>query len=584
MALTPITPERSPNSFNSSLTRITNKKIQIMKKHIFLTGVLILFFSSCSDFLDYNENSDYDQHKIFNTTWSNTDFVTGIYAYLPGALDDVGGALRSAGCDEAEYVWPTSAIHRYYDGSWSALRTIDDKWTHYYHAIRACNDYLEHGTGKDWKEFEFKKDYARMMRKYRNLEWETKLLRAYYYFELVKRYNRIPLITKVLTEQEANSQLPSDYQTVIDFIVRECDEVSQEGRLPALYNADYDNETGRVSKVFAKALKARALLYAASPLVNAEAETNPAKWIEAARAAKEIIDAAAEWNLSLVPFDRLLGADNYKEPEMILIKRIGDNNDLEKLNFPIGLEGGKSGNCPTQNLVDAFDMKVGHEPNPAAPYANRDPRLACTVLYHGGNTAYGKQADILPNGLNGLPQEGATRTGYYLSKFVNISISLTANSTTTAKHSMPLFRYAEVLLIYAEAMNEAYGPEGVTEELNLSAREALNRVRGRAGLDIAALAAEDVLSKTAFRRALRKERMAELAFEDHRFWDIRRWKIGPETTKIKRVSISKAGEELSFAYSASDDRLWDDKMYFYPIPQAEMYKNPNLVQNPGWEQ
>ncbi|MGG6546916.1 UNVERIFIED_CONTAM: RagB/SusD family nutrient uptake outer membrane protein, partial [Prevotella sp. 15_C9] len=95
---------------------------------------------------------------------------------------------------------------------------------------------MENGTGKDWKEFEFKKDYAKMMRKYRNLEWEVKALRAYYYFELVKRYNRIPLITKVLTEEEANNQVPVDYQTIVDFIVRECDEVTEDGRLPAVYN------------------------------------------------------------------------------------------------------------------------------------------------------------------------------------------------------------------------------------------------------------------------------------------------------------------------------------------------------------
>lgn len=422
-----------------------------------------------------------------------------------------------------------------------------------------------------------------MMRKYRNLEWEVKALRAYYYFELVKRYNRIPLITKVLTEEEANNQEPVDYQTVINFIVRECDEVAEDGRLPAIYNADYDNETGRVSKIFALALKARALLYAASPLNNPNAETSPDKWIEAAKAAKKIMDASGSWNLSLVPFDQLLGPDNFKAAEMILIKRIGDTNELEKLNFPIGLEGGKSGNCPTQNLVDAYDMKEGQEMDEANPYANRDPRLAYTVLYHGGNTAYGKQVDVLPNGLNGLPQEGATKTGYYLSKFVNINVSLTANNTTTARHSMPLFRYAEVLLIYAEAMNEAYGPEGVTEELNISARTAINMVRGRTGLGIAALTVEDVPSKTAFRLALRKERMAELAFEDHRFWDIRRWKIGQETTKIKRVSISKAGEGLSFEYSVTADRTWDDSMYFYPIPQAEIYKNSKLVQNPGWK-
>lgn len=553
-----------------------------MKKHLFLAGVLMLLFSSCSDFLDYNENSDYDQDKLFNTTWSNTDFVTGIYAYLPGGMSDVDGALRSAGCDEAEYVWATSSIHRFYDGSWSAIRTVDDKWSLYYRAIRACNDYLEHGTGKDWKDFEFKKDYAKMMRKYRNLEWEVKALRAYYYFELVKRYNKVPLTTKVLTDKEANTQVPVDYQTVVDFITKECDEATEEGRLPAIYNADYDNETGRVSKTFALALKARALLYAASPLNNPDSEIDSQKWIKAAKAAKTIIDAAGSWNLSLVSFDRLLGADSYKESEMILMKRVGDTNELERLNFPIGLEGGKSGNCPTQNLVDAYDMKEGQEMNPSAPYANRDPRLAYTVLYHGGNTAYGKQADILPNGLNGLPQEGATKTGYYLSKFVNISISLTANSTTTTKHSIPLFRYAEVLLIYAEAMNEAYGPEAVTEELTLSALNAINMVRARTGLGIAALTKENVPTKETFRQALRKERMAELAFEDHRFWDIRRWKIGAETTKIKRVSISKADEGLSFEYNTTSDRIWDDKMYFYPIPQSEVYKNSNLVQNPGW--
>ena len=132
-------------------------------------------------------------------------------------------------------------------------------------------------------------------------------------------------------------------------------------------------------------------------------------------------------------------------------------------------------------------------------------------------------------------------------------------------------------------MNEAYGPEGVTGELNLSARDAINMVRGRSGLGIAALTSEDVSSKKEFRQALRKERMAELAFEDHRFWDIRRWKIGEETTKIKRVSISKAGDKYSFEYSVTADRIWDDKMYFYPIPQSEIYKNPKLVQNPGWK-
>ena len=539
--------------------------------------------SSCNDFLDYNENSDYDQDNIFNITWSNRDFVTGIYAWMPGGLSDVEDALRSAGCDEAEFVWQNSAVHRFTDGSWSALRLVDDKWNHYYKAIRLCNDYLENGTGKTWDEFMYDKNYEKMMRKYRNLEFEVRALRAYFYFELVKRYNNIPLIKKVLTEQEANEQVPVDFQTVIDFIVTECDEVSAEGKLPAIYTGDYDSETGRVSRIFALSLKARALLYAASPLNNPDAESNPDKWIKAAKAAKAVIDGAPGWNLSLVSFGNLLGANNFREAEMILVKRLGDSNTFEAINFPIGLEGGRSGNCPTQNLVDAFDMKAGFTFDEHKPYENRDPRLAHTVLHHGGNTAYGQKADILPGGVNGLPKEGATKTGYYLSKFVNTSVSLTASNTTQARHSMPLFRYAEVILIYAEAMNEAYGPQGVAPDLGLSALDAINMVRGRAGLGIDLLAADDVPSKGAFRQALRKERMAELAFEDHRFWDIRRWKIGAETTAVKRVTISKSGDEYSFVYNTTTDRVWDDKMYFYPIPQAEMYKNKNLRQNGGWD-
>lgn len=556
-----------------------------MKKYIWIAGILLLSFSSCNGFLDYNENSDYDQQMVFNTTWSNEDFVTGIYSYLPGGTSDIGSALRSSGCDEAEYSWPSSGIQRYYDSSWSARNTIDDKWSTYYKAIRLCNDYLENGTGKTWEQFQYDKDYAKIMRKYKNREWEVKALRAYYYFELVKRYNRIPLITTLLSEEESNRQKPVSYQDVVDFIVKECDEVSKDDKLPTVYDGYYDNETGRVTRQFALALKARALLYAASPLNNPEAETNSTKWIKAAEAAKVLIDHAGKWGLSLVPFDQLMNADNYKSAEVILAKRIGDNNDFERTNFPIGVEGGNGGNCPTQNLVDVYDLQDGKEADNDEPYANRDPRLGYTVLYQGGRTAYGKDVDLSVGGVNGLPKPGATPTGYYLNKFVNKNISLTANSTTTSRHSMPLFRYAEILLIYAEAMNEAYGPEGTDSRngLDMTALDAINQVRGRTGLNIPLLTLKDVPSKELFRKALRKERMAELAFEDHRFWDIRRWKIGPESAIIRKVTVTKENDKNIYTYSFSN-RIWNDCMYFYPIPQSEIYKNPNLIQNPGWEE
>ncbi len=560
-----------------------------MKKNIILSIITAFVLSACSDFLDYNENTDYTQEQVYTLTWGNAEIVQGLYQYLPGSFNDVDGAIRSSGCDESEYVWAYSGIHTYYNGTWSPMRTIDDKWATYYAAIRKCNDYLEHGTGLTWDQFKYATNYQSLMLTYKNREWEVKALRAYFYFELVKRYRNIPLVTKVLTEDEANKQVPVDFQTIIDFIVASCDEATipteeEPVKLPAIYDASYGSQTGRVSKVFACALKARALLYAASPLNNPDAETNPEKWIKAAEAAKMIMDSAQVWNVGLdVSFDNLLGPNNYTSKEMILAKRLGDLNYYESFNFPIGIEGGNSGNCPTQNLVDAFGMQARKTFNPDKPYENRDKRLPSSVLCNGQTTAYGQTVDIKVNGANGQPKQGATKTGYYLNKFVNNNISLTKANTTTARHSFPLFRYAEVLLIYAEAMNEAYGPSGTSGNLDITALRALNQVQARVSATLTTAAM--VPAKEDLRKAIQKERMVELAFEDHRFWDIRRWKIGPETTKIKRVKITEetpGSEILKYEYYETNDRIWNDKMYFYPIPQSEIDKNKNLVQNKGW--
>ena len=154
---------------------------------------------------------------------------------------------------------------------------------------------------------------------------------------------------------------------------------------------------------------------------------------------------------------------------------------------------------------------------------------------------------------------------------------------------MPLFRYAEILLIYAEAMNEAYGPEGVTDELNLSARDAINMVRGRSGLGIAALTSEDVSSKKEFRQALRKERMAELAFEDHRLWDARRWMIATDVLNADLTGVEiRKNENETFTYKKInvEKRVFSPKMYFYPIPGSVILNEQVMAagwpQNPLW--
>ena len=156
---------------------------------------------------------------------------------------------------------------------------------------------------------------------------------------------------------------------------------------------------------------------------------------------------------------------------------------------------------------------------------------------------------------------------------------LTPPNTVTKNHHYPTYRYAEVLLNYAEALNEWQGPDYTDATCTLSARQALNQVRQAAGMPNVRGAGD----QNSFRTAVRHERRVELAFEDHRFWDIRRWKIGNVVEQIYGVHIRKNGANFEYTRQLVQNRIWDDKMYLYPIPQNEIYVNPNLTQNPGWE-
>ena len=170
-------------------------------------------------------------------------------------------------------------------------------------------------------------------------------------------------------------------------------------------------------------------------------------------------------------------------------------------------------------------------------------------------------------------------TGYYLSKFVNPESSFVREDEHEFKHQRVVFRYAEILLSYAEAANECLGPDGTDSELTMSARTALNMVRTNATMPAVTVGGAD-----AFRQAVQREWRVEFAFEDHRFWDVRRWKIAPTTqTQINGVEILKEGTNLVYSLKNIETRPWADKMYLYPIPQSELFCNPNLnPQNTGW--
>lgn len=538
--------------------------------------LLFLLISSC-DYLEYDESANYSKEDVFSNYERSKQFLTDLYSRLPTGLNTVDGAMRSSGSDDAEEVNDFETVQTFNDGSWSPTRLVDTKWGEMYDAIRSANQFLQNFTIESLDDRQFNANYQELLRQARLFPDQARVLRVYYYFLLLKRYENIPLIVQSLEQDEANTVKPSTFEEMVDFIVAECDKAMK--NLPVSYANLPGQETGRVTRGAAMALKARVLLYAASPLHNTAADQQ--KWIDAAEAAYAIIDSS----YYSLENDYVNAVNRRTSSELIWGRRRSANNAFERANFPIGYEGAEPGTAPTQNLVDTYQMQttgkdIG-EPSSgydsANPYANRDPRLKATIIVNNSQWK-GRPVEIWNGGRDAPPQNFATETGYYLKKYVVESVSLDPNNVTQANHTWVMFRYGEVLLNYAEAMNEAYGPNEAAG-MGMTAVEAANQIRRRVNMP----EFSSGFSQSEFREKLRNERRVELAFENHRLWDIRRWQIGPSTTDIDGMEITQNGDG-SFTYKRKDveDRVWEDRMYLYPIPQTEVFKNDDLQQNTGW--
>lgn len=548
------------------------KKIKL----IFALVLSVVILGSC-DYLEYSEADHLSKEDVYEEYTRMQRVLTQLYTRLPNGFMDVSGAMRSSGTDEAVHVYSTSDIRVFNDGTWSANKPLDHQWIAMYSGIREANVFLAEIDGLTWEELQYNPTYDQMMEEYALYPYEARALRAYMYFELFKRYGGVPLLgDEILTEENANSVSRASTLEVIDYIVSECDAAASV--LPTTYiGVGAGNETGRATKGFALALKARTLLYAASPVHNPE--NTQQKWIDAANAANDVIELGI-YNLEGSY------ADVVNKPvstELIFENRSAESRGFEIANYSISFENGKTGTCPTQNLVDAYEMAATGLPitdgasgyDPANPYAGRDPRLAHTVLTN-GSTWKGSTIEVWNGGKDAAPIANATLTGYYLKKYLIQSVNIDDKNKNKKRHVWVLFRYAEVLLNYAEAMNEAYGPDD-NGGLTYTATEAVNMVRTRVMPSF-----EAGMSATDFRTKLQNERRVELAFEDQRFWDVRRWKIGSETNiKGMKVELDGAG---GFVYTPQTvvNRVWNEKMCLYPIPQTEIYKNDNLTQNTGW--
>lgn len=550
-------------------------------KNMCLGIMCVVALSACNDKMDYHEYTNYGKDHVFSDFGRTAGFVNNIYSYLDSDLPSLT-SLASA-CDEAEMAVSYSNVLDYTNGNWSALNP-KSQWG-YYSAIRAANYFLKEAQDLDFYELRFTQDYESQMKRFNRYQYEVRLLRAYYYFLLVRAYGDVPFTTEVLTEAEANSISRTPADQIFDFIIKECEVVAPE--LPITYwgledaaGGSTNPESGRVTRGMALALKARTLLYRASKLFNESGDVT--LWKEAAKASQEVIDYCDINGISLGKYTDLWGADNYKASEVIFARRIGDTSSPEWNNFPIGMENAQSGNCPTQTLVDAYEMVDGSTPTPGT-YDGRDPRFRMTIAVNGD-----KWPDTNPfpletytGGRNALPISYATPTSYYLKKYLDKTIDISASSGTGGKrHSWITFRLGEFYLNYAEAVFRYFGSADMSdEEFTMSAREAVNVVRNRS--DVKMPGFPTGLSDSDFWTRYKRERMVELAFEGHRFWDIRRWKEGG-ITSVDRLEITKNANN-SFTYKRVEKQLvWEDKMYFFPIPDSEIRKNTNLTQNTGW--
>ena len=558
-------------------------------------GIVI---TSCSDNMNYHEYSLYQKDYIDATYDNVTGLVTNIYTMLDYDFgQNYSGGMLASACDEAEYAYPSNTICNFYNGSWSAANPLSGTWTNSYSAIQMCNLFLDSFQGLTFDELKLNSDYEAQMYRYHNYTNEVRFLRAYFYFNLVRQYGDVPLIKHLVTTATVNSLKRTSADSIFAFIGSECDSIVK--KIPA----DYTNlgiyalpsssaETGRANRLAVLALKARAALYQASPLFNTNSDNE--LWHKAGLATKVVLDSCAKYGYTLGTYASLWGQTNWSNKEMILVRRMYPDatNTLEGYNFPIGVEGGKSGNCPTQTLVDAYQMKAtgklwnetGSGYNPANPYNGRDPRFALSIAKNGdtGWPAYNTlPIQTYSGGANGEPISGATTTGYYLKKYCDVSVNLTATSINTKRHSWITFRLGEFYLNYAEAVFKYLGSASTTSaEFPLSATAAVNTIRNRSDVKMPLYAAG--LSNTDFWTKYEDERMVELAFEDHRFWDLRRWKEGSKLSSIDEMKIIKNADGTYTYNRVTVPRIWDDKMYLFPIPQSEIMKNPNLTQNTGW--
>lgn len=561
-----------------------------------------LAFASCKkDFLDRTPSADLDEEKVFKDPALAIAYADNAYNHLVddyarfnahrGTTAQASDEAVSGNTDVAVRTLNQGLFHDHYERGGAQLNDIGDIWDRSYAGIRVANTMLSKMASIPWTDAQIQAKTPQ------RITGEMYFIRAFLYFELIKRFGGVPIVDKPASIFD-NVDIPRNtYQECLDFILADLAKAVIPDALPDQYNA---SNYGRATKGAALALKARVLLYAASPINNTTNDLS--RWTEAATAARAVMDLNL-YSLQASYSDIMNVASS---PEYIMIKirppRVIDGFLLDFVMSP-GSGGAQGSMNPTQNHVDIYeavkkngagdiissapitDVNSGYDAQ--KPYDNRDPRFYANILYNnvswqgrnmgmwsqttGSTTTYG--ADFRPNNII----YSATR--YYCRKmWPEVYVR---NATQRALFNYIFFRYAEVLLNYAEAMNES-GDLQANRNLAIT---SVNEIRSRAGMPGLPI----TLTQSQLRDAIVRERAVELAFEDFRWYDLIRWKKAKEvlTQPIKGMDVVRNANG-SFTYNVVTlptlyQKKFSDHMYLYPIPRREIFKsNGILKQNPIW--
>ena len=552
-----------------------NKTVKLLA----ITIVVMLMVNCSSDILDQVPKESLTEETVWTDPAGATQFVNGIYGEMQSGFDRNydwwarGLYILDGASDDADVGmgWTHSTLLQ--NGEFTPdYVPWGNMWTIYYGLARRANVALENLDRLGEGEAELRD----------RLKGETYFLRGMIYHELLRLFGYrspgtgenatgVPLIDKSLTLED-DLQIPrASYQEVVDFIVDDLDMAA------SLLPAKGEIEAGRATWGAAIALKSRVLLY-------------DEQWGDAADAANEVIMSG---HYSLFPDYRTLFLTRNNQ-EVIFAKKFSypdkyhqsggggtQNAGWDVYNSPPSYrgpsDGGWGGNLPTQNFVGSYETVNGDPqtttyPTSQNPWTNLDPRFEATVV-HDGAMFRGKQVELFEGGI----EAEFNTTGYFTRKFHDET--LIPLYSRASDQDWIFMRYAEVLLNYAEAKNEASGPDGTVYD-------AINAIRARPNVNMPPLPTG--LNQAEMRAKIRNERRIELAFEEHRFFDIRRWGIAENLLNgpLKGMEITRSGTAGNYTYSYNvvdfEQRQFPTKLYVLPIPQGEYDKNPEAEQILGW--